>query len=39
MARLIYRYGVTNLCYEIIFTFKFLSIPSTKVKYIYQVVN
>ena len=34
MERLIYRYGVTNLCYWVIFILKFLSDPSTKVKYI-----
>ena len=38
MERLIYHYGVTNLFYGVIFIFKFLSDPSTKVKYIYQVV-
>ena len=39
MERLIYRYGETILCYGEIFIFKFLSIPFTKVKYIYQVVK
>ena len=39
MERQIYRYGETNLCYRVIFIFKFLSIPFTKVKYIQQVVK
>ena len=33
------RYGVSNLCYGVIFIFKFLSIPFTKGKYIEQVVK
>ena len=34
MERLIYRYGETDLCYGVVFIFKFLSMPFTKVKYI-----
>ena len=39
IERLVYRYGESNLCYGVIFIFEFLSIPFTKVKYIYQVVK
>ena len=39
MERLIYRYRENNLCYGVIFKFKFLSDPSTKVYHIKQVVE